>query len=102
MVLISQFYEQFSQNDQGHFYEFKKCQTHRTFGGGGGWHSLIEVRGKQTLRLLPRAVQQLNLLPTVHMVSHFLHPRADKKLHFHSPIVPQLSKCLKFEAVRGN
>ena len=71
-------------------------------GGGGGWHSLIEVRGKQTLRLLPRAVQQLNLLPTVHMVSHFLHPRADKKPHFHSPIVPQLSKCLKFQAVRGD
>ena len=55
-----------------------------------------------TLRLLPRTVQQLNLLPTVHMVSHFLHPRADKKPHFHSPIVPQLSKYLKFEAVRGD
>ena len=68
----------------------KKCQSHRTFRGGGEG---IEVTGKQTSRFLPRAVQQLELLPRVYMISHFLHPRADKKPHFYSPRAKQLIIC---------
>ena len=39
-----------------------------------GGHSLIKVTGGSTLRLLPRAVHQLKLLPRVDMTSHFLQP----------------------------
>ena len=54
-----------------------------------GRHSLIEVRGRgegggggkgPTLRFLPRAVQQLKLLPRVDTTSHFRHPWVDYDL----------------------
>ena len=52
------------------------------FSGGG--HSLIKVRGSET-KLLPRAVQQLKMLPRADRKSHFWHPRADTIPHFDSP-----------------
>ena len=39
--------------------------------GGGRGHSLTKVTGGLTLRLLPRAVQQLQLLPGKDTTSHF-------------------------------
>ena len=41
-------------------------------------HSLIKVTGEG----LPRAVQQLRLLPRVETTSQFLHLRADRIAHF--------------------
>ena len=51
-----------------------------------GGHSLIQMTGDRTLRLLPRAIQQLKLLPKVDTTSYcffapynlFTRRRADK------------------------
>ena len=60
-----------------------KCIT--PWGGGGGGHSLIEVTREASLRFLPRAVQQLKILPRADTKSHVWHPKADTIPHFDSP-----------------
>ena len=52
-----------------------------TGGGGGGGG-----RGYDT-KVLPRAVQRLNMLPRADTKSHFWHPKADTIPHFYSPRV---------------
>ena len=49
-----------------------------------GGHSLIKVTRVPTLRFLPRAAQQLKILPRADTKSHFWHPRADAMPHFDS------------------
>ena len=49
------------------------------WGGGGA------LLNGPTLRLLPRAVQQLKMLPRTDTKSHFSHPRAVTIPHFGSP-----------------
>ena len=61
----------------------------------GRWGNfLIKMTANLTLTLLPRAVQQLKLLPRVDSTSHFLYPRADKKPHFNGPRVKKKENLL--------
>ena len=51
-----------------------------------GGHFLIKVMGGggSDTKVLPRAEQQLNMLPRADTKSHFLHPKADTTPHFES------------------
>ena len=51
-----------------------------TGGGGGGGE-------RPKLRFLPRAIQQLKMLPRADRKSHFWHPRTNTTPHFDSPSV---------------
>ena len=48
----------------------------------GGEGSTPSHKGGQTLRFLPRAVQQLKLLPRLDTKFHFRRPRVDTKPPF--------------------
>ena len=64
-----------------------------------GDHSVIKVTGGggSRLRLLPRAVQQIKVLPRAHTTSHFWRPRAIYTLQFYN-----LRLCIHGEASGGH